>query len=83
MFRILNKGGKMKFNEYISEIKFKEGHGCLTAFADRIGITLQALGRLRTGKVTHPRLDMLQKIKRATGGKVSDVDDFDFFPERN
>lgn len=68
----------MKFSKYIRAIRKKDGHGSLTAFAGRIGISPASLNRLIVGSVVSPRLDLLRRIEIASGGSVKELSDFDF-----
>jgi len=68
----------MKFSKYVRAIRKKEGHGSLSAFAGRIGISPSELNRLIVGSVISPRLDLLRRIEIATGGSVKALSDFDF-----
>jgi DNA-binding transcriptional regulator YdaS (Cro superfamily) len=68
----------MKFSKYIRAIRKKDGHGSLTAFAGRIGISPASLNRLIVGSVISPRLDLLRRIEIASGGSVKALSDFDF-----
>ena len=68
----------MKFSKYVRAIRKKDGHGSLTAFAGRIGISPASLNRLIVGSVISPRLDLLRRIEIASGGSVKALSDFDF-----
>ncbi len=68
----------MKFSKYVRAIRKKDGHGSLTAFAGRIGISPASLNRLIVGSVVSPRLDLLRRIEIASGGSVKALSDFDF-----
>jgi len=67
----------MKLTKYMNHIKTTEARGARTRFARRIGIHPNSLDRMLRGEVTNPKLEMLCRIKKASGGLVADVDDFD------
>ncbi len=65
----------MTLEQYVQYIKETEGRGAMKAFAERIGVAPSDLSRILGGDTSF-RLDTMQKIEKASGGRVSRVGDF-------
>ncbi len=61
----------MDLRQYLTESKTS-----IPAFAAEIDVTVQAVHRYLTGERT-PRLEVAERIREATGGKVQPNDMFD------
>ncbi len=66
----------MTLEEYVEHIKSTEGYGAMKAFAERTGMTTQELYRLLRGNRPNVRLDTMLKIQKASGGRISRIEDF-------
>lgn len=61
----------MKLAAYLSEAEIRDSD-----FADRIGVTRQTLWRYKAGE-RRPEWDILERIKRESGGQVTPNDFLD------